>query len=385
MRVVVDAVGIRDGGGVQLLGELMRSLPGARPDWHWIFCVLPLERREIELPTLAENARAIEVDDRGGFIGRMTWLNSQLPRLLIDLKADVLLCLANIAPRNSPAPTVLFVQQLKALDRSTETSQRDRLRLTVLSRLIRSSALRVNRIVVQTEHMKHRLSLLSPTACSRIEVIPSPARSRIAGVLRKGVVDAIDRATAPRLLYVSLARQHKNHLALLEAFALIHEKRPQSTLLLTVPGPSEALMANECLHAVHRKAEALGLLGSITWLGLLDAPEIDNAYSRADALIYPSLMESFGLPLAEALAAGCPVIASDLPYAREVCGDAARYFDPQQPLDIAEAVLSLLDDPVNLEQLRRVGLVRSQLFDPGRVANKLCHVLADAACGACSA
>ena len=62
-------------------------------------------------------------------------------------------------------------------------------------------------------------------------------------------------------------------------------------------------------------------------------------------MVFPSLAESFGLPLVEAMAAGCPVAAADRPYAREVAGPAAVYFDPLDPRALAECVIGVLGDP----------------------------------------
>lgn len=69
--------------------------------------------------------------------------------------------------------------------------------------------------------------------------------------------------------------------------------------------------------------------------------ELSNLYEHADALVFPSRMEGFGLPALEALAHGCPVIASDIPVFHEILGDVPKYFDPHDE----EALVECLKNP----------------------------------------
>ena len=80
-------------------------------------------------------------------------------------------------------------------------------------------------------------------------------------------------------------------------------------------------------------------------LGNVSLDELVSLYRRAAALVFPSLYEGFGLPPLEAMACGCPVACSVAASLPEVCGDAARYFSPDDPEEIAAAVADVLDDP----------------------------------------
>lgn len=66
--------------------------------------------------------------------------------------------------------------------------------------------------------------------------------------------------------------------------------------------------------------------------------ELVNLYTHAEALVFPSRMEGFGLPALEALAHGCPVIASDIPIFREILGDIPKYFDPHDENALVECL-----------------------------------------------
>ena len=78
--------------------------------------------------------------------------------------------------------------------------------------------------------------------------------------------------------------------------------------------------------------------GGIIYLGKLDRVELFNYFTAIDALFFPSLKESLGIPLIEAMKLGKVIICSDLPYARWLCGDQAIYFDPNSPREALSAI-----------------------------------------------
>ncbi len=131
----------------------------------------------------------------------------------------------------------------------------------------------------------------------------------------------------PFLLYPARPWPHKNHARLYEAFALLRRDRPDLRLVLTGGGHSGATPDG---------VEALGNVSS---------DELVSLYRSAAALVFPSLYEGFGLPPLEAMACGCPVACSVAASLPEVCGDAARYFSPDDPAEIAAAAGDVLDDP----------------------------------------
>ncbi|MEA2126538.1 MAG: hypothetical protein QOI80_3320 [Solirubrobacteraceae bacterium] len=92
------------------------------------------------------------------------------------------------------------------------------------------------------------------------------------------------------------------------------------------------------------------------------ADDLADLHRHAAALVLPSLYEGFGLPVLEAMHAGTPVLAADIPALREVCGDAARYCDPRDVESIAAGLRELEDVPPLREELRRRGLARAAAF-----------------------
>jgi glycosyltransferase involved in cell wall biosynthesis len=103
-------------------------------------------------------------------------------------------------------------------------------------------------------------------------------------------------------------------------------------------------------------------------LGFVSDDELPRLYRAASAFVYPSLYEGFGLPPAEAMACGCPVIASTRGSLAEVIGDAALTVDPESVADIATKLTLLASDPVRAEALIRAGLCQARQFDWARTA-----------------
>jgi len=149
------------------------------------------------------------------------------------------------------------------------------------------------------------------------------------------------------LLYPARPWPHKNHARLFEAFALLRRERPELRLVLTGGGHAGPV------------PDGVDVRGSVP------PGELVSLYRRAAALVFPSLYEGFGQPVAEAMACGCPVACSDIPPLAEVAAGAARTFAPDEPEAIAEAVRAVLADP---EPYRARGLERAAAFTWERTA-----------------
>lgn len=125
----------------------------------------------------------------------------------------------------------------------------------------------------------------------------------------------------PYFISVSSIRPHKNFAFLLKAFLNVAASIPHN---LIIAGDKRGLKSiePELMKEVSKMGERIQFLGRIS-----DA-DLKNCVANAEAMIFPSLYEGFGLPPVEAMAAGCPVITSSSSAMKEVCGDAVMYFDP---------------------------------------------------------
>lgn len=171
---------------------------------------------------------------------------------------------------------------------------------------------------------------------------------------------------APFALHIGALDEHKNFPAALSAFLQVRQRRP---LQLVVVGAVDAGIEYWAGHCAARR------IPDVVFAGYLPRAELDALYRRAAALLFLSKSEGFGFPLLEAMAGGCPVIASDVTSHPEVTGDAGMLV----PLDdaasaAAGALARLLDDRELAASLRARGLERAALFSWERVADRTLEV-----------
>lgn len=172
----------------------------------------------------------------------------------------------------------------------------------------------------------------------------------------------------PYLLYVGNIKPHKNLANLIDAFEIIKNKIPHD---LVIVGKKEGFITEDKKIAI--KATSLG--ERVRFTGYVEEELLRQYLIYADALVFPSLYEGFGLPPLEAMASGCPTIVSDVASLPEICGDAALYCNPYSPKDIAEKILLLINNKELKESLREKGLARAKNFTWDKCAKETITVI----------
>ncbi|KPV54539.1 hypothetical protein SE17_03160 [Kouleothrix aurantiaca] len=162
--------------------------------------------------------------------------------------------------------------------------------------------------------------------------------------------------------------KHKNHDRLLQALVLLRKERD-----IRVDVVFTGFEQNNG-YPLAEHAHNYGIADQIHILGYVTREEIAYLYLHARALVFPSLFEGFGIPLVEAMAAGCPVVASNTTSIPEVVGDAALLFDPTEPAAIANSIAQIWNDASLRQQLIMRGRERAKHFSPAHTARA--HVTA---------
>ena len=299
-----------------------------------------------------------------------------LPHLAARAGVDLVHSLASTAPAYGRYRRVLTVHDLiYARFPSAHPGLRDRGMRVLVPLAVRRST----RVIAISDSTRRDLVELLRLPEERIDVVPQGlgAVRRLPEAMEElgGKEHGLDTPTALSaqetrarfglgerrvLLTLSAKRPHKNLLALIGAFAHIPSERRPVLVLPGYPTWHEA--------ELRARAAELGILGDVRFEGWLSEGEIEGLWGLADAFVYPSLYEGFGLPVLEAMARGVPVACSNASSLPEVAGDAALLFDPRDDSAIADSLRRLLVDLPLREQLRARGLARVREFTWQRTA-----------------
>jgi glycosyltransferase involved in cell wall biosynthesis len=184
----------------------------------------------------------------------------------------------------------------------------------------------------------------------------------------EGSAPRAEAVAKPFLLYVGNAYPHKNLERLLAAFASFRKRGFGDRELVLVGSPD--YFYDRLRHDTAR----LGLDANVTFFGRATDAELAALYRRAEAYVFPSLCEGFGLPPLEAMANGLPVASSDAAAMPEILGDAALYFDAKDPERIADALAEIVTDADLRARLTGKGRDRVAAYDWRDCAQKTLDV-----------
>lgn len=272
-------------------------------------------------------------------------------------------------------PSVGTVHDLSQLHVPTKY---DRLRMAYILRLLPALMRRLDRVISVSDSTRRDLLSFARVPDARIRVVPNGADlTRFRPMNRTAAqaeVASIVGTGAPYFLYVArLEHPGKNHVRLLEAFARLRAERALPHRLVLAGGRWNGA------EVIEARARDLGLGEAVVFAGFVPDERLPALYAGAEALVFPSLFEGFGIPLLEAMACGTPVCASGVSSIPEVVGDAGLLFDPADPAAIAAAMGRLAEDPALREGLAAAGLRQAARFTWEAAALGVLGVLREAA------
>lgn len=276
---------------------------------------------------------------------------------LSRIKADVIhYPFTVLAPQVMDRPTVLTFWDMQH-EFYPEYFQPDDLALR--AKTYKASALQATRVIVSAEFTKQCLVERYSIDEKKIDVVYSGCSPDYRVIQDNGV---LNRAKAKYgldrdfMVYPAATWPHKNHSNLLDALKLLVDDR-QFDGMLVLTG-----IAMQNHNEILRKISDLNLDNRVKILGYVPYGDLPCIYTLARLMIFPSLFEGFGLPLVEAMACGCPVLAANRTSIPEVLGGAGRLFDPTSVEDIAATIWSVWNDEKQLADLRGKGLERVHYF-----------------------
>jgi glycosyltransferase involved in cell wall biosynthesis len=318
---------------VRALDQLI--VEGEYPAGTWTFTLLvPPSAPQPVLQRIA--VRAV------GHAGGQWWEQLELP---IHARNGILVSLANAAPIAAERQCVtIHDASVFAVPDAYRPAFRTWYRF-----MIPALGRRADRVITVSRFSKDELVRRARIPAGKLSVVPCAGEHILAVETDPEVFAKGDFGDRPYVLVVGSGSRHKNLQGIARALDLV----PRSDYDVVVVG--------------ERNPRIFGGAGAmpsqrIRGLGYVSDGELRALYERAVCLVYPSLYEGFGLPPLEAMACGCPVIASNAASLPEICGEAALYCDPHDPGDIAARIAQMLSQPELRQALRGRALERARGF-----------------------
>lgn len=236
--------------------------------------------------------------------------------------------------------------------------------------LVPRLARRAARVITVSAFSRNRIAEYCRVSRERIVVTPLGVESRFRVLADETVDRVVERKglSRPYVLSVASLEPRKNLGRLLLAWERLAPRYPDWHLVIA--GGTGSVFRGAGLHGVPPR---------VAMLGYVDDDELVAVYGAAEAFVYPSIYEGFGLPVLEAMACGVPVVCGNATSLPEVAGDAAVLVDPLDVCSIASGVDRVLGDGGLRAELRARGLARSRQFTWENTARQTWAVLQEAA------
>jgi len=296
-----------------------------------------------------------------GHIKRIYWYQTQLKQQLKRQQADLFFSPVYEGMFFPNVPQVVTVHDLIPLKYPELSPKWKYYYQYALPLLLKQS----QRIICVSEHTKQDVVKTYGSNPDSIDVVyngydrnlfyPQPSPE----ILQKYSLDKY-------FLYVGDMRFYKNLKRCLEAF----DRLPQQDCKFVITGKKDDFFYPE----IERQVAKLGSQKRIVFLDYVPTKDLPGLYSMAQALVFASLYEGFGLPVLEAMACGCPVITSEVTSIPEVGGNSVLYVDPYDVESIIWGMNRILSSKELTTNLRHRGLARAKLFGWDRTVQNICQI-----------
>jgi glycosyltransferase involved in cell wall biosynthesis len=366
LRIAVNAVAIRGGGGETYLLNILEALAAGRTRHEFLVILTPRQPALLAALPPGIRPRVCRGVPAAPWL-RVVWEQAVLPLLLRRWRVDLLFAAFNTAVLLAPVPIVLMAHSVNPYSAlPIRWSRYVRLRLAALRWLGRLSARRARLVVFVSETAARVMAPRMGVPPSHVRVVPS-GWSAPAGAADPARLEVPKRF----ILTVGDLQPHKNLEVVLRAFERLVVEEGYLGDLLIVGSRHE--MTPEYGRQLLTLHASLAARDRIRFTGGLPHPELFACYRAAELFVFPSLEETFGLPLVEAMGAGAPVVAADWRLAPggesgrtnvgpEICGEAAEFFDPTDASSLLAALRRILGDPGRRQALARAGPRRAHTF-----------------------
>ncbi len=373
MRIAINALSAVAGGGVTYLNQLFKHL--SEIDKKNEYLVITTKKGEKILHASYKNFQILsfQVPSLSTTL-RLIWEQLFLWFILKKYKINILYSPANIGLILFHFPTVVMIQTVAPFDKEMIKKQNVyyRLKFSLLRILTNLSVKKAKNIIFISDKARKELSYYYKLQKDNTSLIyhgrselfkPDLDSRRLMEIKQKYGLDEF-------ILYVSNIYKYKNFLELIHAFSLIKEQ-VNAGLKLALVGKSFDDQYTESLKALVKEKK---MEDRVIFFGHVPNEELPYFYMLCQLFVYPSTCENCPNILIEAMACGASILSSNIEPMPEICQDAAMYFDPFNPKDIAEKIKAVLSNDGLLEKLKQNSIRRANCFSWEETAKKTLQV-----------
>ncbi|MCK9291195.1 MAG: glycosyltransferase family 1 protein [Bacteroidales bacterium] len=351
--------------------ELIRNLQKIDRENEYFIFVAPDEDRSCLQPT--DNFHIIEL--KGGFYP--TWEQFALPKAAKKYGCDLLHCTSNTAPINGDIPLIItlhdiiYLEGISLFKKGGTWYQKfgNMYRRYVVPKVVNKS----QRIITVSHFEKNRIREFFgfPAEDKRLVAIYNGVSEHFRSVKDTQELTRVkDKYRLPDTyaFFLGNTDPKKNTLGVLRAFSdyLKEGNKPFTLVMLDYE--------RSALETLLREIGDKELINHIHLTGYVVNTDLPSIYSQAELFLYPSLRESFGIPMLEAMKCGTPVITSNTSSMPEVSGDAALIIDPFRPEEIKQAMSRLMSDQALRSELIEKGFIQAEKFSWMNMAQQVLNL-----------
>jgi glycosyltransferase involved in cell wall biosynthesis len=379
LRVLLNAVSAKMGGAANYIRNIACELESLAPEDEFI-CVVP-DQQVAAVCGLARNFQVIGAPaSKYSYLRRLWFDQVTLRRMLRSERIDVLYSTANLGMLACPRRQVLLVRNMLYFSPAYEQllttgGLKARFENAMRRWLVCRSVKSADTVLTPSRAMLD--ALLDRCVAARGKTVVNPYGVTPQRARRATARPFHERGSAVTLLYTSLYAEHKNLGTLLRALQELTKSGAKYRLMIPTDPDWQGPRRTATWQQDSQMARDPELRRHLEFTGILDGEAIARLYALADVFVYPSIIESFGHPLLEAMAAGLPVVAADAPINRELCADSAIYFSPHDATDCARQIRCVIENSHLASELIRRGVERSRRFQWQKHTAHLIAVLAN--------
>ena len=324
MNIMVFDVPAASGGALTILEQYYDdAVQHSDNDVMWFFVISSPDLRE------TDNVKILRFPwVKKSWLHRLYFDYFIAPRVIDKHEADEILSLQNVVVPKTKVPQALYVHQsLPFVDKRFRLMEAPRLWVyqNIIGKMIFQSMRKASRVIVQAKWMKHACVSMAGIEPTKITVLPPSINMNVKRHFK------LTETTARTFFYPASAVTYKNHSLVVDAATLLEERGINDyEVIFTLKGDE-----NRHMRSLSQKINRLGL--RIKFVGGLARDQVFDYYSRS-VLVFPSHIETFGLPLLEAKLHGTPILASDCPFSHEILDryDKVSFFGAKDATMLAD-------------------------------------------------